>query len=136
MRENSALSTLAVATMLSTPSVTVTTNVRCTAANCPTTAQISKFWRTVCPSMLTRRSRRDLNGGEVRVVDTCRCHNVEHSVCDRDNERSLHRGKLSDYRPDIKILENSLPFYANQKITARLEWRRSPRCRHLPLPQC
>ena len=58
-----------------------------------------------------------MNGGELRVVDTCRCHNVEHSVCDRDNERSLHRGKLSGYRPDIKILENSLPFYANIKHT-------------------
>ena len=46
MAEKFALSTLAVATMLSTPSVTVTTNVRCTAANCPATAQISKFWRT------------------------------------------------------------------------------------------
>jgi len=58
-----------------------------------------------------------LNGGEFRVVDTCRSHNVEHSVCDRDNERSLHRGKLSRYRPDIKILENSLPFYARIKHT-------------------
>src|SRR5437667_186376 len=64
-----------------------------------------------------RRSRHDLNGGEFRVVDTCRSDNVEHSVCDRDNERSLHRGKLSGYRPDIKILENSLPFYADIKHT-------------------
>ena len=64
-----------------------------------------------------RRSRHDLNGGEFRVVDTCRCDNVEHSVCDRDNERSLYRGKLSGYRPDIKILENSLPFYADIKHT-------------------
>src|SRR5437762_2837988 len=64
-----------------------------------------------------RRSRHDLNGGEFRVVDSCRCDNVEHSVCDRDNERSLHRGKLSGYRPDIKILENSLPFYASIKYT-------------------
>ena len=58
-----------------------------------------------------------MNGAEVRVIDTCRSDNVEHSVCDRDNERSLHRGKLSGYRPDIKILENSLPFYANIKHT-------------------
>ena len=57
MAEKFALSTLAGATMLSTPSVTVTTNVRCTAANCPATAQISKFWRTVCPSMLTLNTR-------------------------------------------------------------------------------
>ena len=64
-----------------------------------------------------RRSRHDLNGGEFRVVDTCRCDNVEHSVCDRDNERSLNRGKFSGYRPDIKILENSLPFYADIKHT-------------------
>ena len=58
-----------------------------------------------------------MNGGEFRVVDTCRCDNVEHSVGDRDNERSLHRGEFSGYRPDIKILENSLPFYANIKHT-------------------
>jgi len=58
-----------------------------------------------------------LNGGEFRVVDTCRSHNVEHSVCDRDNERLLQRGKLSDYGPDIKILENSLPFHADIKHT-------------------
>ena len=63
------------------------------------------------------RSRHDLNSGEVRVVDTCRCDNVEHSVRDRYNERSLHRGKLPGYRPDIKILENSLPFYADIKHT-------------------
>ena len=58
-----------------------------------------------------------MNGGEFRVVDTCRSDNVEHSVCDRDNERSLHRGKLSGYRPDIKVLENSLPFQTDTKHT-------------------
>ena len=58
-----------------------------------------------------------MNGGEFRVVDTCRSHNVEYSVRDRDNERSLQRGKLSDQGPDIKILENSLPFYADIKHT-------------------
>ena len=29
----------------------------------------------------------------------------------------MHRGKLSGYRPYIKILENSLPFYADIKHT-------------------
>ena len=58
-----------------------------------------------------------MNGAEGRAVDTCRCHNVEHPVCDRDNERSLHRGKLSGYRPDVKILEHTLPFYTNIEHT-------------------
>ena len=57
-----------------------------------------------------RGSRHDLNGGEFRVVHLP-VDNVEHSVGDREKERSLHRGKFSGYRIDIKILENSLPFY-------------------------
>ena len=57
MAENFALFTLAVATIFSTPLVTATGNVRCTAAYWPATAQISKFCSTVCPCRLTLKTR-------------------------------------------------------------------------------
>src|SRR5262249_21608325 len=63
------------------------------------------------------RSRHDFNGGEFCVVNICCSDDVEHSVCDRDDEASPDRGKLSGYRPDIKVLQNNLTFQTDTKHT-------------------
>ena len=57
MAENLALFTVPVPTIFSIPSVTTVVKVLCSAAFLPTSAQISKFCRTVCPSIVTLKTR-------------------------------------------------------------------------------